>query len=395
MISVEEAISLIEKNVAPLTSISQELEKSLGYVLAEDIKAPIDLPPFNQSAMDGYAIAHLKTTKTNRFKIIGEVQAGDTSTIELEEGEAVRIFTGAMIPKGVSAVVMQEMTEVEEAEVVIQQDIAMGSNIRLIGEQVSKNQLALAKGTVLNPAGIGYLSSLGIDKVRVFSKPKVGLIVTGNELVKAGNALKPGQIFESNSSMLVAAFRQFRVELLDVEYVEDDLNSTIECIKGLLNSVDVLVLSGGISVGDYDFIGQALGELGVEQIFYKVKQKPGKPLFFGKKENCRVFALPGNPSASLSCFYHYVLPYIQLKHGKSPHTLEKIELVLNNDYSKKGDHALFLKAMAVGEKVEVLEGQSSAMLHTFAVANALIYLPSHQNEVRKGEKVATYLLPRV
>ncbi|MCB0803109.1 MAG: molybdopterin molybdotransferase MoeA [Flavobacteriales bacterium] len=392
MVSVEEAIQLIEQNTSQLKPYSIELPKALGYALSENILAPISLPPFEQSAMDGYAIAQ-DNDKTIRFKLIGETKAGDESNSELKAGEAIRIFTGAMVPKGATAVIMQEHTKVAKHEVQILQDIKARGNIRPIGEQIKAGDLALPKGTVLNPASIGFLASLGIKHVKVFSKPRVGLIVTGNELVEAGQKLKPGQIYESNSLMLLAALKQSGIEVELMKTLQDNLDLTIQTIKESVINTDVLILSGGISVGDYDFVGKAMEELHVNQIFYKVKQKPGKPLFFGTKNNCRIFALPGNPSASLSCFYHYVLPAIRIMSGRKPYALEKRTVQLKEQYTKQDNRAHFLKAKVDDNYVAILEGQSSAMLHTYSVANALIYIPEDKQESKKGELVAAYLLP--
>jgi len=393
MISVEKAVNLIKQHISTLGPISIALNKSLGSVLAEDIIAPISLPPFKQSAMDGYAISQSIEKSADCYLVVGEIKAGDYSEIKLREGEAARIFTGAKVPTGATAVVMQENTTLFNHKVKLLQDISPGSNIRPIGEQINAGKIALRAGLTLTPAGIGYLSSLGISRIKVFKMPTVGLIISGNELVKAGNTLKPGQIFESNSSMIVAALKQSGIEFHTVEYVKDELDSTTKSIQKLLSKVDLLLLSGGISVGDYDFVGQAMYELKVEQIFYKVKQKPGKPLFFGKKNKCYLFALPGNPSASLSCFYHYVLPAIRLMSGKKPDTLEKRTLSLTQDYFKKVGRACFLKAKTKANKVEILEGQSSAMLHTFSLADALVYFPAEIKEVAKGTKVTVYMLP--
>lgn len=396
MISVEKAMELVNENTFLLKPISLSLEKSLGYVLQDDVVANISLPPFQQSAMDGYAIANLDNNNTNkRFRLIGESKAGEPSKLNnLQDGEAIRIFTGAMVPKGATAVIMQENTELIGDEVQINQEINAGSNIRPIGEQIKEGELALAKGTTLNPAAIGFLRSFGITHVTVYSKPKIGVIVTGNELVQAGQELENGQIYESNSSMLVAALEQSGINSISVKRVPDNLEQTIQIIQELMSAVDVLILSGGISVGDYDFVGKALEIINVEQVFYKVKQKPGKPLFYGKKGECQVFALPGNPSASLVCYYKYVLPSLDKMRGKSVYGLVKKELGIKNNYFKKGDRAQFLKASVIGNEVEILEGQSSAMLHTFSIANALVYLPANTNQLEKGDLVDTYLLPQ-
>ena len=394
MISVERAKKLVEQNTEVLSSIEIGLAEGLEYVLSEDVYAPISHPPFQQSAMDGYAIGQFKkNTPSNTFKLVGEVKAGDLSTFSLKEGEAIRIFTGAIVPNGTMSVIMQEVTEVNGDELFINQEIKAGSNIRLEGSQIKVGELALPKGTALSPAGLGFLADLGITILKVYSKPKVGLIVTGNELVKAVQKLQKGQIYESNSTTLTSALSATGINVAATKSVQDSLEQTTLTIQKMMESMEVIIISGGISVGDYDFVGEALKSLNVEEVFYKVKQKPGKPLFFGKKNKCLVFALPGNPSAALTCYYQYVLPTIRKMCGKSVHSLEKRHLELKNGYVKKGDRAHFLKAKVEGDTVEILEGQSSAMLYSFAVANALVYIPENKDEVQSGELVEVQMLP--
>ena len=284
MISVEGAKKLVDQNTEALPSIEIALAEGLGYVLSEDVYAPISHPPFQQSAMDGYAIGQLnENTPSNTFKLVGKIKAGDLSTFSLKEGEAIRIFTGAMVPNGAMSVIMQEATEVIGGDLVIHQEIKAGSNIRPEGDQIKVGELALSKGTMLSPAGVGFLADLGIIRLKVYDKPKVGLIVTGNELVQAGQKLQAGQIYESNSTTLTAALQATEINVAATKLVQDNLEQTTLTIEKLMESMDVLIISGGISVGDYDFVGKALKSLNVEEVFYKVKQKPGKPLFFGKK----------------------------------------------------------------------------------------------------------------
>jgi len=393
MITVEQAKQFVEDNTKLLSVQKVKLDQALGYVLSEDIHSPIPHPPFSQSAMDGYAIAHQEGEPKNAFKLLGEIKAGDASNYSLQTGEAVRIFTGAMVPEGTTSIIMQEVTEAIDGLVHIHQEIKTGLNIRPMGEQIQKGDLALTKGTILNPAGIGFLNGLGITEVTIYKKPTVGVIVTGNELVQAGNELQAGQIYESNSSTLISALQSGGVDDVERTVIEDNLEATIQSIQQLIEEKDILILSGGISVGDYDFVGKALKHIGVEEIFYKVKQKPGKPLFYGKNGRCNVFALPGNPSAALTCYYQYVLLAIKRMSGNSNHPLEKRTLQLNASYTKKGDRAQFLKAKVQGHEVEILDGQSSAMLHSFALADALVYIPHDINEVQKGEEVEVHMLP--
>ncbi len=392
MVTVEEAQKLVNKCAKALNNTEQVLfHESLGFVLAEDVYSLINMPPFPQSAMDGYAINLLNNIDS--YKLVGEVAAGDTNgNINLKPGEAIRIFTGAPVPESANVVVKQEICVKVENTVKIEGHIKLKDNIRPIGEQIKKGDLALKKGTKISPSGVGLLAALGITKVKVYKKPSICIIATGNELVKPGGKLLYGKIYESNSFMLQAAFLTYGYSNNHVKSIKDSFEETLLAIKEGLQQSDVLVLTGGISVGDYDFVGKALNEIGVKQIFYKVKQKPGKPLYFGTCSNKLIFALPGNPAASLTSFYTYVLPALDLMSGKENYGLAKKFIPIADNYSKKGDRAQFLKAYVKNNKVRVLEGQSSAMLHTYALSNAIVYLSSGVNEVKKGEQVETYLL---
>ena len=391
MISVEQAINIVDSNChASQNSLTKPVMEALGYVLCEDVISPINMPPFRQSAMDGYAL-NLHDSKT--YSIIGEVKAGDDYNPTLKTGEAVRIFTGAPVPDSANAVVMQEKTSLDNDTLFIESQVNLNDNIRPLGEQVLKGAVALKKGTKLFSAGIAYLTSLGITKVKVYEKPSIAIVVTGNELAEAGENLQYGQIYESNAIMLSIALKQLGYDKVSIHKVEDNYDSTFQLLNVVINQHDVVLVSGGISVGDYDFVGQALNELDVEELFYKVNQKPGKPLFFGKKEDKIIFALPGNPAAALSCFYMYVLVAIEKIIGNNNFSLHKTKANSTSDFIKKGERAQFLKAIYHEGVVEILEGQNSSMLHTFALANAMVYLSETATSINKEDEVEVILLP--
>jgi molybdopterin molybdotransferase len=392
MISVEQALDLVQSKCDQLGPITLDVNSALGYVLAKDIYSPINMPPFPQSAMDGYAVNFNSVIDT--YAVIGEVAAGESGeNYNLNEGEAVRIFTGAPVSSGANVVIKQEIVKRNGDAISFTEPITFGHNIRPLGEQIKVGSLAIEAGKVLTPAGVGFLCGIGITEVLVVAQPKITIIATGNELVKPGNELTVGKIYESNSYMLSAALNQYRYENHSIVTIGDTYEETLIAINRALEASDVLVLSGGISVGDYDFVGKALLEIGVEQIFYKVKQKPGKPLFMGKMGKKIVFALPGNPAAAMTSFYTYVVRGLNLMSGKKNPGLKTQLLSLKERYEKKGDRAEFLKATIEGEQIEILTAQSSAMLKSFAVSNALVYLPAdYKGILPAGEKVKTYLL---
>ncbi len=391
MISIEQAISIVKKSTKPLDkSECISLKNGLGLTLAKDVVSPINMPPFRQSAMDGYAV---NMHNSNQYSIIDEVKAGDAHQPTLQTGEAVRIFTGAPVPDTANAIIIQEHVSVNANFLTANKPIELNANIRSLGEQTKKGDIALKKGTKLTPAGIGFLTSLGITEVVVNKPLSIALIVTGNELATAGDSLQYGQIYESNAIMLSSALNDLGYMNVGITNVKDDYQSTYNVLQDAILNNDMVLVSGGISVGDYDFVGKALLEMCVEQLFYKVKQKPGKPLFFGKKDHTFVFALPGNPASALSCFYVYVNTALKRMSGNEHFELLKTTAKSLSNFVKKGDRAQFLKAIYNNDKVEILEGQNSSMIHTFALANALVYVPENLHEITVNDTVEVLLLP--
>ena len=391
MISIKEAIASVKLNVNPLLKkTTKSVEKAGGYVLFEDIYSPINMPPFRQSAMDGYAL-NLHDGLT--YTLIGEVKAGDGHQPDLKIGDAVRIFTGAPVPDSANSIMMQEKVKSDGNFITIEHQISIEHNIRPFGEQVRAGDIALKKGTKLTPAAIGYLISLGITTVSVFKKPNIAIVTTGNELIEAGQKLSYGKIYESNSKMLLSALYGLKFYDVTLHNVEDHYSQTVEKLNAVIDENDLVLITGGISVGDYDFVGKALKELEVEELFYKVKQKPGKPLFYGKKGDTQIFALPGNPAAALSCFYVYVYIALQKMMNRDILELPRIEAISKSNFEKKGDRPQFLKAIYKNGEVEILEGQNSSMLQTFALSNALVYAPETITKIVEGDSIEVIQLP--
>ncbi len=392
MISISEAISIVKQNGKPLLQPTiKRVQKAGGYELYEDILSPINMPPFRQSAMDGYA---LNLHDSLSYQLIGEVKAGDGHEPQLKKGEAVRIFTGAPVPDSANAVMMQEKVVVDGETITVSEQIPLEHNIRPLGEQVRTGAIALKKGTKLTPAAIGYLMSLGITEVSVYKKPNIAIVTTGNELITPGQDLPYGKIYESNSKMLLSALYNLKFYDVTLYKVEDDYSKTVETLSDALTNNDLVLITGGISVGDYDFVGKALKELHVEELFYKVKQKPGKPLFYGKKENTQIFALPGNPAAALSCFYVYAFIVLQQMMNRDVLELPRVKAKTITNFKKKGDRPQFLKGIYNDGRVEILDGQNSSMLQTFALSNALVFAPEDMSTINIDDELDVILLPQ-
>jgi len=391
MITVQEAKNRVIENIHPLKMIILNVPDALTYYLAEDLVAPVSIPLFNQSAMDGYAFKFEDVYQP--LVVVDEIPAGDTRMIATKNGEAVRIFTGSKVPDTCDTVVMQELVELIDGKLVIKDEgLKLSGNLRLKGNQVQKGSIALKKGTQINAGAVGFLSALGLTQIKVHQKPKVAIIATGSELIKPGKELLDGQIYESNTFMLEAALKGMHIQPT-IFVVKDNQQETEKIIKEALNNNDLLLLSGGISVGDYDFVERALDKNGVKLLFYKIKQKPGKPLYFGKTDKVTVFALPGNPAAALSCFYEYVSIAIKVIMGSLQPELSKLTLPIDRTYYKKAGRANFLKGLTDFKTVTPLEGQSSDALQSFSLANCLIFISEETTTIEEGELVEVHLLP--
>ena len=387
MVTIEEALKILTDQQVKLKTEIRNLSECLGFSLSKDIVASFDMPSFDNSAMDGYALSGI----SKEYIIVGEVAAGDESRVTLKEGEAARIFTGAKVPENTTAVMMQEKTKTTGNKLFLDQEPRDGQSIRKRGEELKKGQVVFEKGYTITPAGIGMIGGLGLDKVEVFKKPVINLITTGNELVLPGKEKQEGQIYESNSFALASACEKYGFKCIDKKQIEDDFKAIKAGIKESLEHTDVLILSGGISVGDYDFVKQALEENGVEELFYKVFQKPGKPLYFGRKGDKFVFALPGNPASSLSCFYIYVLPLLYKLSGSSKTGLERYTFSASHDFENRSDRPSFLKVKIENNEVEILDGQGSSMIRSMALGNALAFLDA-ETSVKKGDLIICYLI---
>jgi molybdopterin molybdotransferase len=356
-----------------------------GSILAEPIYAIMDTPPFHQSAMDGYAFSYQNWDKKSNLTVIGEIQTGNYSTEKVLANQAIRIFTGAPIPPGTDTVVMQEkINRYGNTIEVLDTFLVKGANVRLQGSQTKKGELALQERQLLTPVAISFLAGIGINKVNVFSKPTVSIIVTGKELAKAEDTITEGKIFESNSIGLIAALQQIGINPVSVEVV-DDVEAEIEqAISNQLTS-DILILTGGVSVGDYDLVPASLEKCGVQKIFHKIKQKPGKPFYFGRYNQTLVFALPGNPVAVMSCFYEYVAQAIGNFTQKE--YFKKMAFPLAEDFNKKAGLTFFLKGKMGENNVTVLNNQESYKLNSFAVADCLIEFDEEKENFKKGDLV--------
>jgi molybdopterin molybdotransferase len=419
MLTVEEALELVAKNVAPLASRRVTLKDAAGLVLAEDITSEVNSPPYDKSLMDGYAVR--SGDREAERQILEEVAAGAVPRFPVTPGTASRIMTGAPIPEGADAVVQLENTQLVSEWVVRlnQVDPAPGQNVLRLGAALRAGDAVLRKEALLRPIEIAILAEIGRGVVIAIPRPRVAVLPTGNELVPIAEKPVTGQIRNSNGPLLTSAADRAGAEAIELGIARDspeELRSWIE--QGL--AADVLVLSGGVSAGKFDLVPSVLGELGVEQVFHKVSLKPGKPLWFGIKKvgdrRVLVFGLPGNPVSSFVCFELFVRPAIAAMAGRGFESAPSVQARLSHPFDHAGGRAAYipaqlslsghedLKAMATmnrfdgsaqaraGLSVEILPWHGSADLVTLAGANGLARLSDEKGRIAAGTMLDVVLI---
>lgn len=399
---VEEAKRLILENTHTLEPTEISLTEARGYVLAEDIISTVSLPFFTNSAMDGYAVKSKDTREASEsnpvsLKVKSIIRAGDFPNFTLSDREAAKIMTGASVPKGADSVVMVEYTEEIDGIVKIKRAVNPNENVRHEGEEVRNGEVALKSGVELNSASIGFIAELGVNKIKVYRKPKLALIVTGEELTGLDEELRPGKIRDTNSTTLQSALSEGLAELSFVGRAKDEVSDIEEKLRNSLERCDVLIITGGVSVGDYDYAKDVLKKLKVESVFWRVAQRPGGPLFFGKKDNILIFGLPGNPASSLVCFYEYVRPSLRKMIGKKNVFLLEIEALILEEIIKEPGKTHFLRGHMEKEGasfyVKSTGAQGSHILKSFALSNCLIVIPDDVTYLPSQSRVKVHLLP--
>lgn len=393
IISVAEAKCILGEQTFERKTVRRGLPEAAGRVLAEDLHAPVDIPAFDQSSMDGYAFGFDGWSPGSPLTVVGMAPAGRGDRLSLGRGEAARIFTGAPLPDGADTIVMQEQaTETDGRLAIHQRDLKRGDHRRLRGSEIKRGELALPQGTVLTAGALGFLAGLGYEAVTVYALPSIALVVTGDELQKPGMPLLPGQVYEASSAMLVAALQQMGIHDIAVYHAHDSLDETIGALATALEATDMVLLTGGVSVGDYDFVVAAADRCGIRQLFHKVRQRPGKPLYAGRKGSQPVFGLPGNPSSVLTCFYQYVWPLLRRLSGHDD-ALKAIKVPLTAPYDKTHTLTHFLKGRYGDGRVTILPAQESYRMRSFAAANCLVVLDEAARHYHENESVEIHLLP--
>ena len=387
MISVAEAHRLIREGLTPLDAEPTSLEAMLGRVLAEQLFAGDDLPPFANSAMDGFAVRSVDAaTAPVRLAIVGEVSSGRVWERSLDQGQALRIMTGAPIPPGADAVVKVEDTKESDDHVDLEVVANAGDHIRPIGEDLRKGALVLEAGTVLTPVRVGMVAALGCSMVLTVRPPRVAILSTGDELVDPGKPLGPGQIRNSNAYGLFAYVLASGAIPIPLGVCPDDYDRTLERLEAALDVADVVITSGGVSMGRYDHVGKALAALG-EVKFTRVAQQPGKPLTFAMAAGKPVFGLPGNPVSTMVNFEIFVRPALRLLMGHVELDRPRERVRLGETITKSAGKAFHARVVVADGVARLTGPQGSGMWNSLGRADALALLPAEADELTAGAEV--------
>lgn len=395
MTTLAQALTQILDSVTPLETELVELGSALGRVIAGEIAAPWDLPMVDNSAMDGYAVRHVDCTPGASFRVTGFLPAGNEPVPEVRQGEAVKIMTGAPIPAGSDLVIPVEEAEERDGQVTFSDPVKRGQHIRFRGEDVRAGQVIAGPGTLIRPAEINMLASLGKALVPVYRRARVAVVATGDELVELGQLPEPGCVINSNSLALAAAIRELGAEPVMIGIARDDLDSHRRLLTAALNA-DAVITSAGVSAGDRDLVRDVLGELGVRQLFWKVKVKPGGPTAFGMKGEVPVFSLPGNPVSTLLTFEVLVRPALLKLMGHGRLFKVPVRAVLAEDARPREGKTTLLRVRlshAQGVWFASSSGdQKTSFLRTQVAADGIVLLPPGTESLPAGSAVDVLVL---
>lgn len=398
MLNLDQAQQHILNAIHPITDThTVPLDRALARVLAEPVSANVPVPPFRNSAMDGYAIfCDEKLEVGQMFDVVGESFAGAPFTGELHTGQAVRIMTGAVMPEQANTVIMQEHIERKNDVAITTQTVTPNQNVRHAGEDVQQGDVVFDAGRKLSAIDLGVLASMGCAQVRVYRRVKVAVFCTGDELKAPNETLQAGEIYNSNRFMLNATLKELGANVLDLGVIEDKPEALEKILLEICEKVDVIISTGGVSVGDADYVKPVMQKIG-KISFWKVAIKPGKPFAFGKIHQCDFYGLPGNPVSSAVTFELLVKHALQKTSGQvvTPHL--KVNAVLETNIKKRAGRMDFQRGVFSQNKngdltVRLAGGQGSHQLFSLANADGLICLPKDSTGANAGERVEVWLL---
>ncbi|MGJ7587437.1 molybdopterin molybdotransferase MoeA [Staphylococcus shinii] len=399
-IPVREAIDRVVSQNIYTKQIEVPLEDSANYILAEDIVATYEIPRFNKSPYDGFALRSKDTEGASgnhriTFTVIDHIGAGSVSEKEVGPFEAVRIMTGAEMPKGADAVVMLEQTVEDKQSFTIRKSFDINENVSLKGEETQIGDIVLNKGQQINPGGIAVLATYGYTHVKVFDKPSIGIIATGSELLEVGDELEPGKIRNSNGPMIVALSQKLSLDVASYQIQEDDLKSSIQVVRDAMSKHDIVITTGGVSVGDFDYLPQIYDAINAKVLFNKIAMRPGSVTTVAVADGKYLFGLSGNPSACFTGFELYVKPAVLHMMGATAIHPQIIQATLMEDLTKANPFTRFVRATATfnGKAMTVVPSgfNKSGAVVAIAHSNAMIMLPGGTRGYQKGYTVDVIL----
>jgi len=391
---VEQALARINDSITPISeTLELPLMQALNHILAEDIRSPINVPPYRNSAMDGYAVRgdDLPTDGEASLTLIGTAFAGNPFEGQTAPGECVRIMTGAKMPDDTDTVIMQEHASVDGDRITISSGHQPGQNVRHAGEDIAVDDVVLQQGKRLQAAELGLLASLGVPQVKVFRQLKVAYFSTGDELRAVGEPLEEGQLYDSNRYTLFGMLQQFGVEVIDLGVIRDKREDIEAAFNRAAEMADAVITSGGVSVGEADFVKQTLDKLG-EVGFWKIAMKPGKPLAFGQIKQAWFFGLPGNPVSVMATFYEFAMPALRRLMGETVTAPLTIKVPCKETLKKRPGRTDFQRGIleydAEGNLVVSATGmQASHILSGMSRANCFIVIPLEAGDIEAGTLV--------
>ncbi len=394
LISVDEALTRILSTIDPLIGKQRTpLHDARGGILAEDLLAPCDQPPHRNSAMDGYALRgeDLPAEGKATLDLVGRSFAGEPWDGALQAGQSIRIMTGAVVPDGADTVIMQERVERDGDRITIGAGHQAGENVRHPGEDYRRGDRILAAGTRLGSAELALAASIGLDAIYTRRRPRVAICSTGDELKLANAPLGPGDIYDSNRALLTAELRQLPLEIIDLGIIADDREQVRRTFEQAAQFADMLITSGGVSVGEADYIKEILDEIGQVEL-WRIAIKPGKPLAYGALGKTRFFGLPGNPVSALITLRQFVLPALKRMGGAHPHPPLRFLVPLKGDLRKRPGRREYQRGILAADDsgapvVRGVGAQGSHLLTSLAKANCLIILPEESSGAQDGEPV--------
>lgn len=392
-ISLEEAIEILNNNVNNLDIEEVDLIDGLNRVISENIYAQINNPPFNKSAMDGYALISNNTELSNRkFKVIDKVYAGGVCSSAVNKDTAVRIMTGAPIPKGANAVIKQEDVTLEDDFIILKKNINENENICIKGEDISKGSLLLKSSKKLDYADIGILASSGINKMKVYKKPKIAFISTGDEVVDIGLALGEGKIYNSNKYSILSRIKELGYEAKYIAHINDNFHEIGSYIEEISNEVDLIITTGGVSVGEKDLLKDAIDTTSGEKLFWKITIKPGSAVLCSRVNKSIVISLSGNPTAALTTFELLVKPTLEKLSGYQEIKINREKAILSKDIKKKSPQRRFIRGYVevnnCKQYVHITQTKSGNGILSSAInSNCIIEIETNNDGKNQGDLV--------